>query len=110
MGKTEVRGGQVLDNSIILTPGVGQDVTGILPAANGGTGLSSPGAIDNVLTSDGAGSWLSSPVSGGSVPFFIPSGETFTVPEYKQALWTIPIELDDETSNIDVTGILVEVV
>jgi hypothetical protein len=35
------------------------DVTGTLPAANGGTGLSSPGANGNVLRSDGAGNWVS---------------------------------------------------
>jgi hypothetical protein len=35
------------------------DVTGILPAANGGTGLSSPGTLGNVLRSDGAGNWTS---------------------------------------------------
>lgn len=35
------------------------DVTGVLPAANGGTGLSAPGAAGNVLRSDGAGNWVS---------------------------------------------------
>lgn len=40
------------------------DVTGVLPAANGGTGLSSPGANGNVLTSNGSG-WVSSAPSGG---------------------------------------------
>lgn len=35
------------------------DVTGVLPAANGGTGLSSPGTLGNVLRSDGAGNWTS---------------------------------------------------
>jgi hypothetical protein len=35
------------------------DVTGILPAANGGTGLSAPGTAGNVLRSDGAGNWVS---------------------------------------------------
>jgi hypothetical protein len=35
------------------------DVTGILPPANGGTGLSAPGAAGNVLRSDGAGNWTS---------------------------------------------------
>jgi hypothetical protein len=35
------------------------DVTGILPVANGGTGLSSPGTLGNVLRSDGAGNWTS---------------------------------------------------
>lgn len=41
-------------------------VTGTLPAANGGTGLTNPGTIGNVLTSDGAGNWTSStPAAGG---------------------------------------------
>ena len=46
-------------------------LTGNLGAANGGTGLSSPGALNNVLTSDGAGGWTSSAPSstapGGAV-------------------------------------------
>jgi hypothetical protein len=41
-------------------------VTGTLPPANGGTGISNPGANGNVLTSDGAGNWASStPAAGG---------------------------------------------
>lgn len=40
-------------------------VTGTLPAGNGGTGLTSPGAVGNVLTSNGSG-WVSSaPAAGG---------------------------------------------
>lgn len=39
-------------------------ITGTLPAANGGTGLTSPGTAGYVLTSDGTG-WTSSPASGG---------------------------------------------
>lgn len=35
------------------------ELTGVLPVANGGTGLSSPGTAGNVLTSDGTG-WVSS--------------------------------------------------
>jgi hypothetical protein len=46
----------LVSNPITLTT----DVTGVLPAANGGTGLSSPGAAGNVLASDGAGNWTSS--------------------------------------------------
>lgn len=42
------------------------DVTGVLPAANGGTGLSSPGALGNVLRSDGAGAWTSSALSSAT--------------------------------------------
>lgn len=39
-------------------------VTGTLPAANGGTGVASPGANGNVLTSNGT-TWVSSPLPGG---------------------------------------------
>jgi len=45
--------------------------TGTFAAANGGTGLSAPGTVGNVLTSDGTG-WLSSaPAAGGTT---IPAG------------------------------------
>lgn len=40
-------------------------LTGTLGAANGGTGLASPGALNNVLTSDGAGGWTSSALPAG---------------------------------------------
>jgi hypothetical protein len=40
------------------------DVTGVLPAANGGTGLSTPGTAGNVLTSTGS-AWVSSSASTG---------------------------------------------
>lgn len=40
-----------------------------LPAANGGTGLTSPGANGNVLTSNGT-AWVSSAPSGGGVSSF----------------------------------------
>jgi len=39
-------------------------LTNALPAASGGTGLTSPGANNNVLTSDGT-SWVSSAPAGG---------------------------------------------
>ena len=47
---------KIVSNPVVLTT----DVSGVLPPANGGTGLSSPGAINNVLASNGAGSWVSS--------------------------------------------------
>lgn len=57
MAKTNVRGTQIADgaNGVDLTI----DVTGILPAANGGTGLTTSG-VDNtkVLGSDGAGNFV----------------------------------------------------
>jgi len=40
-------------------------VTGTLPAANGGTGLTSPGTAGNVLTSNGT-AWTSTAPSGGA--------------------------------------------
>lgn len=38
---------------------------GILSAVRGGTGIDDPGAIDNVLTSDGLGNWVSAAPGGG---------------------------------------------
>lgn len=56
---------------------ISTDVSGVLPAANGGTGLSSPGANGNVLVSDGT-NWTSSAnasVSAGkSITFAIVFG------------------------------------
>ena len=52
---------KIVSNPVSLTT----DVTGVLPPANGGTGLSSPGALNNVLASDGAGNWVSSSSAAG---------------------------------------------
>jgi len=46
---------------------LGTDVSGLLPASSGGTGLASPGAAGNVLRSTGTG-WSSEPLTGGDVP------------------------------------------
>jgi hypothetical protein len=46
---------------------LGTDVSGVLPAASGGTGLGSPGAPGNVLRSTGAG-WTSGPLAGTDIP------------------------------------------
>ncbi len=43
------------------TTGTSSNITGVLAAANGGTGIVSPGAAGNVLTSNGTG-WVSSGV------------------------------------------------
>ena len=53
---------KIVSNPVVLTT----DVSGVLPAANGGTGLSNPSTAGNVLTSNGAGGWTSSaPAAGG---------------------------------------------
>lgn len=54
---------KIVSNPVALTT----DISGVLPAANGGTGLSSPGALGNVLTSDGT-TWQSAiPAAGVSL-------------------------------------------
>ena len=64
---------KIVSNPVVLTT----DVSGILPPANGGTGLSSPGTSGNVLASNGT-AWVSSPnasVSAGkSIAFSIVFG------------------------------------
>lgn len=68
MPRTEVSGSQIKDSSVALSDAASptgvSDVTGVLPAANGGTGLASPGASGNVLTSNGTG-WTSAAGGGG---------------------------------------------
>jgi len=51
---------KIVSNPVVLTT----DVSGVLPAANGGTGLSSPGTAGNLLSSNGT-AWVSSPSAGG---------------------------------------------
>ena len=46
------------------------NVTGTLPAANGGTGITSPGTSGNVLTSNGS-AWVSSAPSAPSTPITV---------------------------------------
>src|SRR5262249_8481996 len=41
---------------------------GVVPAANGGTGLSSPGVEINFLRSDGKGAWRSAPLTSLDIP------------------------------------------
>jgi hypothetical protein len=47
-------------------------------------------------------------VTDAFVPYYLTTGETFTVPEFRQALFVEPIELDGGT--LDVEGLLIEVV
>lgn len=52
-------------NNTISNISLSSSVTGILPAANGGTGVSAPGASGNVLTSNGT-AWVSAAPAAGS--------------------------------------------
>jgi len=56
--------------AIATTISLTSQVTGILPPANGGTGLASPGVVGNVLTSDGT-AWISAAASGGAEAFLL---------------------------------------
>lgn len=47
-------------------------------------------------------------IQAGFVPYRVPSGTVFRVPEGKQALWTIPIELEGD-AGLEIDGALVEV-
>jgi hypothetical protein len=69
-----------------------------------------PGANITLDWDDGAQTVVISASGGYSgVPYFIPAGDTFTVPENIQALFHLPIDLEDETASIVVDGALVEV-
>lgn len=81
MARTEVTGSQIKDKSVSLT----DDVTGVLPVANGGSGSNTlalnnvllgngsgalqgvaPGASGNVLTSNGT-TWVSAAAASGGI-------------------------------------------
>lgn len=59
-GVTNVTASAPIASSGGVTPNI--SLTGIVAVANGGTGLSAPGAAGNVLTSNGAGGWTSSAI------------------------------------------------
>ena len=70
-------------------------VTGTLPVANGGTGLTSPGTSGNLLTSNGT-SWVSSaPLSTGVTSFNTRTGAvTLSSSDVTTALTFTPVSTD----------------
>lgn len=67
------------------------------------------GTSGQVLSTDGAGNLSFTTVSsggGGQMPYYIPSGETYTVEENKQGLFAVPITIDGD---LVVNGLLVQV-
>lgn len=119
--------GTMADWTELLTPAApvqsvnGQTGNVELDAADVGAATAAQGALaDSAVQEVVAGAGISvdstdpqrpvvsATASGGFVPFFIPDGETFTVPANTQALFTLPIELGDGSS-IVLDGALVEV-
>ncbi len=67
------------------------------------------GSNGQVLTTDGTGNLsFSTPAGGGAdlMPFYIPTGETYTIGNNRQGLFAIPITIDGD---LVVNGILVQV-
>lgn len=54
----------------------------------------------------GAKGFHALPSGGGSVPYFVPAGQTFSVAEFQQALFSMPIEVE---GSLEVDGYLIEV-
>lgn len=65
------------------------------------------GSTGKVLSTDGMGnlSWQT-PSSGGGMPYFIPINTTYTIPQYVQGLFSVPITVE---GTLEVDGILVQV-
>jgi hypothetical protein len=83
------------------------------------TGTTNLGAVGNVtitggsngqvITTDGTGNLSFSTPSGGGadlMPFYIPTGETYTIGNNRQGLFALPITVDGD---LVVDGILVQV-
>ena len=101
--------------SVIMTGLGGMGGVSVPPPAPGSIDLDDLGDVDTSGVADGdtlvydagTSTWLvGAPASGGMVPYYIAPGDTFTVPLYKQALFT---ELIDNAGTLDVVGLLLEV-
>jgi hypothetical protein len=80
-----------------------------------GINLGAAGTVDTVdfvgsaVTAARVGDKVTVTINGGdaAVPYFVASAEAFEVALYRQALFTLPIEID---GTIEIDGYLVEVV
>lgn len=96
-------------NGNVTTPDL--SVTGLSNLGNVANITITGGSNGYVLTTDGAGN-LSWGVGGGGgsgdglMPFYIPAGETYTIPQYRQGLFLLPITVD---GTLTVNGALVQV-
>lgn len=67
------------------------------------------GTAGYALTTDGAGnlSWSAvGSAADSTVPYFIPTGETYTVNTNRQALYSVPIDVEGD---LVVNGLLIQV-
>lgn len=83
-------------------------VTGTTDLGDVGNVSITGGSSGQVLTTDGAGNLSFSTVSsgGGQMPYYIPAGETYTIEQYKQGLFAVPITVDGD---LVIDGLLVQV-
>jgi hypothetical protein len=97
---------------LTLGSDAGGDLSGLLPfpTVTGIQGIPVspiPPVDGDVLVYDaGSGEYIPGEPSSSMVPTFIPSGSTFKVPLYKQAMFAMTI---DNEGILDVAGFLIEV-
>ena len=95
-------------NGNVSTPDL--TVSGLSNLGNIGNVKITGGSTGYVMTTDGAGnlSWATGGGGGdsGQMPYYIPTGQTYTIQEYRQGLFSIPITIDGD---LVVNGILVQV-
>lgn len=84
------------------------EVLASLDLADGAVQEVVAGAGIDVDSTDPRRPVISATATSGFVPYFIPDGQTFVVPAYQQALFTLPIEFGTGSS-IELDGVLVEV-
>lgn len=86
---------------IYVITGVGASATRDIVSTDGSVIITNPDGVAGDID-------LSASGGGGGAPYFVPDGENYTVPEYIQALWKLPITLG-VGSSLTVLGALEQV-
>jgi hypothetical protein len=98
----------ILANGDITTTNI--TVSGVSDLGPIGNVKITGGTSGQVITTDGTGNLTFSDTASGNsaapMPYLIPVGESYSVPENFQGLFTVPIEID---GTLEVNGILAEV-
>ncbi len=101
MAKTQPTGSQIADQTVKLdTPN--QDVTGVLPVANGGTGATSQ-TLNNVLLGNGTGA-LQNVAPGSNGNGLVSNGTTWTATPVAQASGFLKITVSATQPSSPATG------